>query len=294
MRFTKFTSLLAAASLAVLPATAQAQAWIGLMVGNMMAQQAAYAQEVACMSGTPMVEKEVAEASIPAPGVMRGYWQAVTAGNAPMAAFVIDKKTRWIAAGKELNQTNLGNIADPLARSGGSLVEIPVGFVRAGDAQSALGQWLVRDPAGRILGTYQGLFRRKSGQWLFSTLTLVGAKEWVDPVVQYCHAPGDVLPYRVASTQRALEYATRQEAKASAKAADARAKAAEFRARADAAPGKVSARLAEDEAARREATLLQRQEALRVARENAASVQQAQRDFDAKREAGQAALLTAG
>ena len=296
MRFAKFASLLAATALVALPATAQAQAWIGQFVGNMMAQQAAYAQEVACMSGTPMVDKEVAEASTPAPGVMRNYWQAASAGTAPTSVFVIDKKTRWISAGKQLDQTNLGTLADPFARSGGSLVEVPIGFVRAGDAQSALGQWVVRDTAGKQIGTYQGLMRRKGGQWLFSTLTLVGAKEWADPVVQYCHTPGDVLPYRIASTERALEYATKQEAKASVKAAEALAKADHAQAAVAAAPGKSAkveaARLALDEATRRETTLTQRWEQLRLAREASQAAKKAQQDHDAMVAAGKAALLS--
>jgi hypothetical protein len=225
MRLAKNAALFAAAAFAALPAAAQAQAWIGQIVGDMMAQQAAYAQEVACMSGTPMIEKEVAEASTPAPALMRSYWQAVSAGVAPTPAFLIDKKTRWISGGKELSQINLGTLVDPFARSGGALVEAPIGFVRSGRAQSALGQWVVRDGVGKRISTYQAVLRRKGGQWLISTLKLVGAQEWADPVVQYCHAPGDVLPYRIASAQRALEYATKQEAKAQIKAADAQAKA---------------------------------------------------------------------
>lgn len=296
MRFAKSASLLSAAVFVMIPAAAQAQAWIGQIVGNMMAQQAAYAQEVACMSGTPMVDKEVAEASTPAPGVMRNYWQAASAGTAPTSVFVIDKKMRWISAGKELGQTNLGTLADPFARSGGSLVEVPIGFVRAGDAQSALGQWVVRDTAGKRIGTYQGLMRRKGGQWLFSTLTLVGAKEWADPVAQYCHAPGDVLPYRIASTERALEYATKQEAKASVKAAEALAKADRAQAAVAAAPGKPTkveaARLALDEATRRETTLSQRREQLRLAREASQATKKAQQDHDAMVAAGKAALLS--
>ncbi len=296
MRYAKSASLLTAAMLVTIPAAAQAQIWIGQIVGDMMAQQAAYAQEVACMNGTPMIDKEVAEASTPAPGLMRSYWQAASAGTAPTAVFLIDKKTRWISAGKQLDQTSLGALADPFARSGGSLVEAPIGFVRAGDAQSALGQWVVKDGAGKQIGTYQGLLRRKGGQWLISTLTLVGAKEWADPVVQYCHAPGDVLPYRIASTARALEYATKQEAKASVKAAAASAKAVKEQAAADAAPGKSAkteaARLAREEAVRREVTLSQRRTALQVARENDAAAKKAQQDYEAMVATGKAALLS--
>jgi hypothetical protein len=298
MRFAKSASILAATALVALPTAVQAQAWIGLMVGNMMSQQAAYAQEVACMTGTPMVDKEVAEASTPAPGVMRSYWQAASAGTAPTSVFLIDKKTRWISAGKELTQTNLATLVDPFARSGGSLVEAPIGFVRAGDAQSALGQWVVRDGAGKRIGTYQGLFRRKTGQWLLSTLTLVSAKEWVDPVVQYCHAPGDVLPYRIATSARALEFATKQEAKAQVKAGDAQAKAEKAQGVAAAAPGNstkaATAALARQDAVRRETTLIQRRTALQAARDNDAAAKKAQQDYDAMASAGKAALLSTG
>lgn len=298
MRFAKSTSLLAATVLVALPFAAQAQAWIGLMVGNMMSQQAAYAQEVACMTGTPMVDKEVAEASTPAPGLMRSYWQAVSSGTAPTSAFLIDKKTRWISAGKELTQANLGTLVDPFARSGASLVEAPIGFVRAGDAQSALGQWVVRDGSGKRIGTYNALLRRKTGQWLLSSLTLVGAAEWTNPVVQYCHAPGDVLPYRIASSQRALEYAVKQEAKASVKGADALAKAERAQAAATAAPGNstkaAAAALARQDAIRRETTLIQRRTALQAARDNDVATKKAQQDYDAMVAAGKAALIAGG
>ncbi len=298
MRFTKSASMLAATALVAFPFAAQAQAWIGLMVGNMMSQQAAYAQEVACMTGTPMVDKEVAEASTPAPGLMRSYWQAVSAGTAPTSVFLIDKKTRWISAGKELSQTNLATLVDPFARSGGSLVEAPIGFVRAGDAQSALGQFVVRDGAGKRIGTYQALLRRKTGQWLISTLTLVGAKEWADPVVQYCHAPGDVLPYQIATSARALEFAIKQEAKAQVKAADAQAKAEKAQGVAAAAPGNstkaATAALARQDAIRRETTLAQRRTALQAARDNDAAAKKAQQDYDAMVAAGKAALLSTG
>ncbi len=294
MRFAKSASMLAATALVALPTAVQAQAWIGLMVGNMMSQQAAYAQEVACMTGTAMVDKEVAEASTPAPGLMRSYWQAVSAGTAPTSVFLIDKKTRWVSAGQELTQTNLGTLLDPFARSGGSLVEAPIGFARAGDAQTALGQWVVRDSAGKRIGTYQGLLRRKGGQWLFSALTLVGAKEWGDPVMQYCHTPGDVLPYRVTSAKFGLERAIKQEAKA----ADAQAKVEKAQAAAASAPGNSAkadvARLAKEDAIRRETALSQRRDPLRVAQENAAAAQQAQQDYDAMVTAGKAALLAGG
>ncbi len=298
MCFAKSAWLLAAAALVTFPAAAQAQAWIGQIVGNMMAQQAAYAQEVACMTGTPMVEKEVAEASAPAPGLMRSYWQAVNAGTAPTSAFLIDKKTRWIAEGKELSQANLNTLVDPFARSGGSLVEAPIGFARAGDAQSALGQWEVRDGAGKRIGTYQALLRRKGGQWLISALTLVGRKEWADPVVQYCHAPADVLPYRVAAAKLDLERAIKQEAKAQAKAAGAQAKAELARAAADAAPGKATkaaaAALAREEAVRRETTLSQRREVLHLSQQADAAARQAQREYETMVAAGKAALVEGG
>ena len=63
-----------AASVALLGgAPATAQIWIGQIVGNMMAAQAAAEKEHACMMGTPDTPSEVEETRAPIADVMARY-----------------------------------------------------------------------------------------------------------------------------------------------------------------------------------------------------------------------------
>lgn len=273
---------------------AQAQAWIGLMVGNMMAQQQAYQEEMACQAGTAMVPKEVAEAADPAPALIQGYWSAVQGGQAPLASFIVDKNARWTAGATVLDQKTLAAIKDPFAQSGNSLNIQPVALVRAGDGASAQAQWQVRDSAGKLVGTYNAVLRRRAGTWLLSSLELVDNKTWVDPVVQYCHKPGDVLGYRLTNTRSVAAYAEKRLAKAQKKEAEARAKADKAKAEAEQAPGNSgkqdAARLAGEKLASAVLTTAERQAEADRARAAQAKAEADQKAFDDLRTAGKAAL----
>ena len=96
-----------ATALLAQPGSASAQAWIGQIVGDMMAREAAYAAEMRCMAGEAMPPNEVAEARDPAPALMRGYWTAVSAGQSPAAAFQINRKTSWTSGSTVLHQARL-------------------------------------------------------------------------------------------------------------------------------------------------------------------------------------------
>lgn len=282
--------------LALTPVAAMAQAWIGQVVGDMMAQQAAAAQELACMKGQAMPPNEVAEAGGPAPAVMRAYWDAVKAGQSPAASFIIDRRTRWNHGPTAIDRGGIARIRDPFAASGLVLVEQPVGFVRAGDANTALGQWAVTDAAGRRSGTYQALLRRQQGRWLISTLELVDATRWIDPVVQYCHAPSDVLPLRVTHTRGNLSYAESRERRARERLARTVARAEEAEAEATASPNNSrraeSARAARAEVAAREVDLAERIAPLDAARAEEAQARADMAAYEAMRAAGMAALPT--
>lgn len=285
---------LAAAGMVLLPGAALAQAWIGQMVGDMMAQQAAAAQELACMKGQAMVDAEIAEARTPAPAVVRAYWDAAQAGRSPATQFILNGRTRWTGGGQTLDRAGLARIRDGFAASGNRLADQPVGFVRAGDGESALGQWQVSDSAGRPVGLYQILFRRQQGQWLISTMELVDARSWIDPVVQYCHQPGDVLPFRVRNAEQTLAYTERREVRARQRLADTvrRAEAAEAAAVAnpDSSRRADAARAARVEVAAREADLAERVAPLEAARREMELVRADAAAWEAMRAAGMARL----
>lgn len=285
---------LAAAAVMLLPGTAMGQAWIGQVVGNMMAQQAAAAQELACMNGQAMNDAEVAEASTPAPAVVRAYWEAMLAGRSPAEQFILNARTRWTGGGQTFDRNGLARIRDGFAVRGNQLAEQPLGFVRAGDGQSALGQWQVSDGADRPVGLYQILFRRQQGRWLVSTMELVDARSWVDPVVQYCHQRGDVLPFRVRNAEQVLAVSERREARARQRLADAvrRAEAAEAAALAnpDSRRRADDARTARAEVAPREVDLAERVLPLEMARREMERVRADAAAWEAMRAAGMARL----
>lgn len=227
----------AAALFAAQPSCAHAQIWIGLVVGDMVARENAAAAEAACMNGTPMIASEVVEARQPAIETMRGYFADARAGASFAGRFHLDKRTRWSFGGAHADMAGLAMQRDPFAGAGGALAAEPLGFARAGDGRSALLQWRVEGAAGAPIGTYTGLYARKAGLWRLSQLTLTSASAYAAPVVQYCHAPGDVMPYRLASTKYLRELAEKRFAKAEAKSKSAEGKAArgnaEARARAE-------------------------------------------------------------
>lgn len=179
---------------------------------------------------------------------MQAYFETVRTGQVPLAIFITSDKTRWSAKGTSLSGKNLAAIKDPFAAEGNMLDPKPLKFVRSGDGSTALGQWQVRDAAGAPVGTYQAMLRFKK-TWLFSSMELVEAGAWVDPVVQYCHVPGDVLGYRLAEAKAAVAEAQRRLTPARQAEAAARASADKARAAAEAAPDNAGKQAAAKQAA---------------------------------------------
>lgn len=275
---------------------ARAQAWIGQVVGNMIANQQAAAQEAACMSGTAMSEAEVAEAINPARSTMASYWRAVQSGKPANVAnlYNLGSKARWSGGGRVLAATQLTAVSDPFATTNASFDEKPLALVRAGDGASARGQWAVRDMAGKRTGTYTALFTRQLGQWHLSALDLSPASEYVDRVVQYCHKGGDVLPYRLTQSQWLHTYTERRSAKAKLKASAATEKATAAQARVDRDGVKANAQSIEGArlAAERASKMVQEAAARdteATATANAAATAKADADaWEAERAAGRA------
>ena len=243
---------------------ASGQAWIGQMVGNMIAQQQAAAQEAACMNGQPMTADEVAEARAPADALMRAYFSAIHSGSAPRSSFfALDAKARFTALGKSVDRAAIDRLGEPLAGAAPTLDAEPLGFVRSGLDATALGQWAVRDAQGRIAGVYTGFFVRKLGEWKLRTLAFETPAEYAGPAEQFCHAPGDVLPYRLATGERMAAWHEKRLAKAEAKSEQARAKASKASAK---AAGSETARLAREQADKWAGEVAERRAALEKAR----------------------------
>ncbi len=217
----------------VVPASpAQAQAWIGQVVGDMMAQQAAAAAEASCMAGDAPPADEILEAMTPSNQQLQNYFSAMQAGNQPRSAFfAIDKRTAWTHGDVSLDRNSIDQGNDALAAAGNTLDSEPFDFVRSFRDATAYGQWPVRDEAGQIVGVYNAFFVRKLGDWKLRTLTLENSEKYSGPIAQFCHKPGDVLPYRLESSANLMEWHGNRLTKAEAKHAKALEKQAKYEAK---------------------------------------------------------------
>ena len=288
---------------AIAPSQAYGQAWIGLMVGDMMAQQHQAMMEAQCMNGVPMKDVKVEDAQAPSIAMMQDYWRTVSASSTANVSthFHPDtKRARWASGGVTKALAGLTAVSDPFPRASLVMDRAPVAFFRAGDGQTAAGQWIVRDAAGKRGGTYNAIFDRKAGVWKLQQLDLVDGKTYAPTLLQYCHKLDDVLPYRVSNSGWLKTFTEKRFAKGDAKAKAAEAEAAKAQAAADAAkPSAKSTKLAAaklaTEAAQkaRESADERKAAALQAAEAEA----KAKADAEARRleiEAGKAALAAAG
>jgi hypothetical protein len=216
-----------ALSLVAVATPAYSQAWIGQVVGNMIAQQQAWAAEQACMTGTAMPETEVNEARPTTLASVRGYWDAVNAGGSSTVAshFHVSKKSVWVSGATKVAIVPGVKVTDPFALPGAQLAAEPLHYFRSGDGASVRTQWEVRGGNGDLIGTYDAELRRGGSTWRLFELTLVPANQYVEPLVQYCHKAGDVMPFRLSSTEAAMNYTAKRAAKMAAKAEKAEAAA---------------------------------------------------------------------
>lgn len=174
-----------------------------------------------CMGGTAMAERKVAEARMPAPGVMQAYFRAAQDGGNKSTAFHLDQTTSWHSAGKTAAGAQIDAQADPLAVPGNVLLPEPLRFYRGGTGATALGQWAVQDAQGQVAGVYTASFTRVRKEWKLHSLRLSRGEEPVEPAAQYCRKPGDVMESRLSSSKSWQESATKQLGEGKAKLAEA-------------------------------------------------------------------------
>jgi hypothetical protein len=212
------------------------------VIGSVVGHMAAADTEAACMSGTSLPQNEINEARDPAIAVMQQYFASAQSGKAKSNAFHLDSKTHWVAGALNTGAEGIDAATDPLAVEGRTLMPRPLRFYRAGIGAAALGQWVVQDPRGSVVGVYTGMFLRRSGNWRLHDLTISQAGEKVAPAVQFCHVQGDVTKYKLSSSAVMREYAEKRLSKAKAKLAIASQKAELSERKSVAAPTSASRR----------------------------------------------------
>lgn len=167
-----------------------------------------------CWTGTPPPDNEINEARLPTPDLMKVYFDAAQSGDEISAFFRESKKSSWSHGTMKVFYEQIDAQIDPLASAGNTLDPEPLRFFRAGNFQTAHGQWSVMDSAGGVAGVYDAQFKRKNGEWMLEHLTVLGADETVKPAMQYCVEPGDVTPHMIKSAGDSIGYFEDQIAKA--------------------------------------------------------------------------------
>ena len=272
---------------------AQAQ-YAAFAIFNTINSLGSLPSDVACQKGTPAAANAVAATRQVAMLQMQGYWDAVRSDGSPQDNFLLSKRTRWISGSTVLDKKTIGSIKDPFALPGNSMVIDPMGYALAGDGASAVGQWQVRNASGQVVGTYQARFDMTKQSPRISTLELVDPHSWIDSVAQYCHAPGDVIGYRLKLAREAVAFAAPRLVGAQQAEDAARGRAGKARADADAARGNAG----KQEAARKAdaeltvaANLSRAYQAMADKnREDLAAAQADQAALEQRRAAGKAAL----
>ncbi|TIX49747.1 hypothetical protein [Alteraurantiacibacter aquimixticola] len=182
----------------------------------------------------PMSDDEIDEARLPAPGIMQAYFDAAQSGASISHMFKLNGKTNWTLGDHSVGEDELDMQVDPLAVAGNSLDTETLRFFRAGNHQTALGQWLVTNPADEVAGVYTGQFTRERGEWRLHKLQIFRADDPVEPIKHYCSEPGDlneatlrVAEASVDETERQVERAVRRYERDESRAVEAEARAAE-------------------------------------------------------------------
>lgn len=197
---------------------AQAQGWaatvipdvIGQTIGSMVAAE----REAQCMRGeTPIGDETLAPIRTSAQATMQRYLALAGAAAVSDAtpAFSRRRNRREWLLGEVVGDP--AEVNDTIARSliaANAAMPDPERFFRAGDGQTAAGQWLIRDAADptRMLGAYQGTFRRERRNWVLTRLEVWSGQAKLSPLSPYCHRVGDVVIAPVAAKPPAATEAT--------------------------------------------------------------------------------------
>ncbi len=169
--------------------SSHAQAWIGEMVGQIAAQEAARQREAACVAGTPAPDEEIARATEQSVALLDAYFALTSKSKRKDIGRVFDLK-REDASYKSVD----GSVAvDAL----GAILDQPKptlerqSFVVGGDGLTARGIWAVVEPGGAPAASYAVDFSVKVVSWRIWHLTVLPADAAPAPPPAYCHYDPD-------------------------------------------------------------------------------------------------------
>lgn len=185
----KYKMIAVAMGLAVVaaPGASQAQAWIGAMAGNMVAQQQAAAREQACRAGTPASAPAQATANTQTTALMTAYFDLTGRSRERDVTKVFARNaSTWMDSSGTVATTALGerlDIATPtLTREA---------FVVAGDEATARGVWKAEDASGGVswygvdFVSTPGFF--SGATWRIKAMTVFPGDQQPENPGVYCH-----------------------------------------------------------------------------------------------------------
>lgn len=217
--------IVAVMAIALLPSGAAAQYNAGFMadvIGQAVANSMNRGLPEKCLKleWEPTAE-QAARFTAEAEPSLRAYLALAATGADFTPAFTSRKRDRsWTI--DDMTTTDLSVIRDPWAARV-DRIEL-VGLRLGGAKVRGRGQWRAFAADGSLLGTYDGLFRRKTKGFEVSSLSLwrPGEESKAEPISGFCYTPGDHEEWAEATTFAAAQKAERRAAKAAARAAKAK------------------------------------------------------------------------
>jgi hypothetical protein len=179
---------------------------IGQAIGNMSAGMPEH-----CLDGTdePTV-REAARFTAEAEPAMRAYLALAAAGGDVAPSFVGRSERHWAIDGTVVD---VPAVRDPWASR---VVRIELVGLRLGALKvRGRGQWRAFAADGTLLGTYDGLFRRRTHGFRASSLDLysAGAATQAPTLAAFCYTPGDAEAFREDRARHEEERAARRAAR---------------------------------------------------------------------------------
>ncbi|MDH7975057.1 hypothetical protein QH494_22975 [Sphingomonas sp. AR_OL41] len=182
-------------AVAMTPASAPGQIWIGQIAGEMASQAAAAARERACRAGVPASDKRIADATSAAATLMQGYFALSAKAKAGDFKRVFAMKVpdvSWKGPDGVVPIAALGALLDTPVPT-----LAPVNFVVGGDGMTARGVWRASYADGTRPGEFYAVdFTGGSGSiwssgWRIWHMTLVPGDQAPAAPAAYCHYDKD-------------------------------------------------------------------------------------------------------
>jgi hypothetical protein len=169
------------------PATASAQAWIGQMAGEMVAQQRAAAAEAACQSGTPAAAKDIDRANADSATLLAAYLDLGSGAKSGALKKVFNLKEPTAGYADVNGAAKFDALGARLDEPAPALNRLS--FIVGGDAMTARGVWEAK-AGDQVVGYYAIDFQQVGiwgPSWRIWHVTLFPADRQPTAAGAYCH-----------------------------------------------------------------------------------------------------------